>query len=107
MTVSATVLAKVTFPSEQPFRIIFVLLVSAFGQADVLLRAAAELPTPPILTGPLPSPASHLRIRARGYPGQSALGEANLLNAPTKGSHATAKKAWQQIPLHCLSYVTV
>lgn len=54
VTVSPTVLEKVTFPSEQPFRIIFILLVSACGQADLLPRAAAELPTPLILTGPQP-----------------------------------------------------
>lgn len=80
MTVSPTVLAKVTFPSEQPFRIIFLLLVSAFGQADLLPRAAAELATSLILTGPLPilPLISGSGSGARGWPGLSALGEADL-----------------------------
>lgn len=49
MTVSTTILAEVTFPSKQPF----VLLLSAFGQAD-LPRAAAELSNLLMFTGPLP-----------------------------------------------------
>lgn len=54
VTVSATVLAKVTFPSEQQFQIIFILLVSTLGQADLLPRATTKLSTPLILTAPSP-----------------------------------------------------
>lgn len=77
MSVSATILAKVTFPSEQPFGIIFVLLVSGFHQVD-LPRAAAEFLIPLILKGPPQVLLLLSGAGARGQPGQSALGEADF-----------------------------
>lgn len=71
MTVSPIILAKLSFSSEQLFQIIIVLLVSTFGQADLLPRAAAELSSPLILTAPLPVLTLASGSGARGWPGQS------------------------------------
>lgn len=89
MTVSSNALAKVAFPSEHPFRFIFILLVAALGQAD-LPRAAAELATPPILT----SLVFHLRIRSKRVAWTVIPGRSYALNAPPEGSHATACHMW-------------